>query len=162
MPESPATAHDLAHLLPDTYPFAGQSPTTPPEPTRLPKNLALITVRQVAEGIFDHVFVTTHIVESRITLSNKGIGYISPLYLYPNRQLRQKALYGTPYYELNLAPEFLRALSAAVGVPVEALVPEEVFAYIYAVLHSPTYRRRYAEFLRRDFPRVPLPPDGAA
>lgn len=30
-------------------------------------------------------------------------------------------------------------------------------AYIYAVLHAPAYRARYAEFLRIDFPRVPFP-----
>jgi hypothetical protein len=35
--------------------------------------------------------------------------------------------------------------------------PEEVFGYIYAVLHAPAYRTRYAEFLRIDFPRVPFP-----
>jgi hypothetical protein len=34
--------------------------------------------------------------------------------------------------------------------------PEDVFNYIYAVFHSPTYRTRYAEFLKSDFPRVPL------
>ena len=45
--------------------------------------LGLITVRQVAEGTFNHSFVTNTIVESRITLSNKGIGYLFPLYLYP-------------------------------------------------------------------------------
>ena len=37
--------------------------------------------------------------------------------------------------------------------------PEDVFNYIYAVLHSPTYRRRYAEFLKIDFPRLPLTSD---
>ncbi|HSI72735.1 MAG TPA: type ISP restriction/modification enzyme [Fimbriimonas sp.] len=35
--------------------------------------------------------------------------------------------------------------------------PEDVFHYIYAVLHSLAYRSRYAEFLKIDFPRIPLP-----
>lgn len=35
--------------------------------------------------------------------------------------------------------------------------PEEILGYIYAVLHALTYRTRYAEFLRIDFPRVPFP-----
>lgn len=35
--------------------------------------------------------------------------------------------------------------------------PRDVFDYIYAVLHSPTYRTRYADFLKSDFPRIPLP-----
>ncbi len=34
--------------------------------------------------------------------------------------------------------------------------PEDIFNYIYAVFHSPQYRQRYAEFLKIDFPRVPL------
>lgn len=34
--------------------------------------------------------------------------------------------------------------------------PEDIFNYIYAVFHSPTYRQRYAEFLKIDFPRVPM------
>jgi len=37
--------------------------------------------------------------------------------------------------------------------------PEDVFHYIYAIFHSPTYRSRYAEFLKSDFPRVPLTSD---
>ena len=34
--------------------------------------------------------------------------------------------------------------------------PEAVFDYLYAVFHSPTYRSRYTEFLKIDFPRLPL------
>ena len=41
----------------------------------------------------------------------------------------------------------------------EGVSPEEILAYIYAVLFSPTYRERYYEFLKYDFPRIPLPPD---
>ena len=37
--------------------------------------------------------------------------------------------------------------------------PEDVVHYVYAVLHSPEYRRRYAEFLKTDFPRIPLTGD---
>ena len=38
--------------------------------------------------------------------------------------------------------------------------PEQVLHYIYAVLHSPSYRERYGEFLKVDFPRIPYPKDG--
>ena len=41
----------------------------------------------------------------------------------------------------------------------ETFGPEDVFAYMYAVFHSPTYRTRYAEFLKIDFPRLPLTSD---
>ncbi len=39
--------------------------------------------------------------------------------------------------------------------------PEDVFYYAYAIFHSPTYRERYAEFLKIDFPRLPLTADVA-
>ncbi len=37
--------------------------------------------------------------------------------------------------------------------------PEDVFHYMYGVFHAPGYRSRYAEFLKRDFPRLPLTSD---
>ena len=43
-----------------------------------------------------------------------------------------------------------------------APTPEDIFDYIYAVLHCPAYRKTYAEFLRIDFPRIPWPKDAAA
>jgi len=36
------------------------------------------------------------------------------------------------------------------------ITPEDIFHYIYTVFYSPTYRTRYAEFLKIDFPRLPL------
>ena len=39
--------------------------------------------------------------------------------------------------------------------------PEDVFNYIYGVLHTPSYRERYREFLKIDFPRIPYPKDAA-
>jgi hypothetical protein len=42
----------------------------------------------------------------------------------------------------------------------KTFTPEDVFYWIYGVFHSPQYRQRYAEFLKIDFPRVPLPKDG--
>ncbi len=63
----------------------------------------------------------------------------------------------------NLAPAFLAALAQALDRPVagphglpEGVTPEEVLAYVYAVLHAPSYRSRYAGFLKSDFPRIPL------
>jgi predicted helicase len=41
------------------------------------------------------------------------------------------------------------------GLPT-GLTPEGIFHYAYAVFHSPGYRSRYAEFLKIDFPRLPL------
>ena len=38
------------------------------------------------------------------------------------------------------------------------LTPLKLFDYAYAILYSPAYRKRYFEFLRSDFPRLPLTP----
>jgi predicted helicase len=54
----------------------------------------------------------------------------------------------------NLSPDFRAFLDAR---DEHHYTPEEVLGYIYAVLHAPTYRSRYAEFLRIDFPRIPFP-----
>lgn len=62
----------------------------------------------------------------------------------------------------NLAPKFVEVFAAALGVGITAhglptgLTPEDIFHYAYAVFHSPGYRSRYAEFLKIDFPRLPL------
>jgi predicted helicase len=54
----------------------------------------------------------------------------------------------------NFTLEFLQAIKASLG---SEPTPEEIFYYIYAVLYSPAYRKRYQEFLKIDFPRIPLP-----
>ncbi len=53
----------------------------------------------------------------------------------------------------------LQFVSDGKGDLKETFGPEDVFNYAYAVFHSPTYRSRYAEFLRIDFPRLPLTSD---
>ena len=88
--------------------------------------------------------------------------YVFPLYLYPNPE----ELGLETERSLNFKPAFLTALSEALELPQvepfnlpEGVSPEEILAYIYAVLYSPTYRERYYDFLKYDFPRVPLPQD---
>ena len=54
----------------------------------------------------------------------------------------------------NLSAEFRAFLD---GRYEHHYTPEEILGYIYAILYTPTYRKRYAEFLRIDFPRIPFP-----
>ena len=65
----------------------------------------------------------------------------------------------------NLSPDFVEEFAAKLrlefvsdgrGDLKKTFGPEDIFAYAYAVFHSPTYRTRYAEFLKIDFPRLPL------
>ena len=77
-----------------------------------------------------------------------------PLYLYPAADRGELfANDGLLERQPNLNPKLVSALSEAHG---RAPSPEEIFHYVYAVLYAPTYRRKYAEFLRIDFPRVPF------
>ncbi len=129
-------------------------------------NLGLVTVRQVAEETFNHAFVSNTIVENRITLSNKGTGYFFPLYRYEYPPTSNKPLLSiqAPKRTPNLAPALLRNCEANLGLRFveEAsgepnnFSPEDVFHYIYAILHSPLYRELNAEYLKIDFPRLPL------
>jgi predicted helicase len=56
--------------------------------------------------------------------------------------------------EANFAPEYVEAIAAATGQSPE---PLQLIHYLYAVAYSPRYRARFADELRRGFPRLPLP-----
>jgi predicted helicase len=74
-----------------------------------------------------------------------------PLYLYPDEDLyNNNARYKR---EVNINPQILETLKKTYG---KGPTPEAVLYYIYAVLYSNTYRKKYAEFLKSDFPRIPL------
>ena len=74
-----------------------------------------------------------------------------PLWLYPRD--RQDLLEEPSSKRVaNFSPEFQAEIKNKIG----KTTPEKVFFYLYAVLYSPGYRARYAEFLKRDFPRVPI------
>jgi predicted helicase len=132
------------------------------------ENLGLVTVRQVAEGVFNHAFVSSSIIESRVTLSNKGIDFLFPLYLYidTNKPKKRKPLGSTlmlfepqASYAIkkpNISESLLQSLSSTYRKEPST---EEIFYYIYAVLYSNTYRTKYAEFLKIDFPRIPFTKD---
>ncbi|MDD3536560.1 MAG: DNA methyltransferase, partial [Candidatus Cloacimonetes bacterium] len=117
------------------------------------ENLALISVRQVAEGIFNHVLITDIIAESRITLSNKGIGYLFPLYLYPNAAKEDR--WDGTQRDYNIAAKLLERLQKQW----QDFKPEQLFYYVYAILHSKLYRERFSQYLRLDFPRIPFTED---
>ena len=128
-------------------------------------NIGLISVRQVAEGEFNHVFVTDTLVESRVTLSNKGIAYCWPLRVRsPSDGDVQTEL--ELQDKVNCSPTLISRLESCTGTCYSDMGsfktsglfgPLDVFGYVYAVLYSAQYRKRYSEFLKIDFPRVPLP-----
>jgi len=109
-------------------------------------NICLLTCKQQSTFNFQHVFVTRNINDMcSISLQTKETGYAFPLYLYHEDGTK------TP----NLNQEIVDKIKEIVG----ETIPEDIFDYIYAVLHSPSYREKYKEFLKIDFPRVPYPRD---
>ncbi len=81
---------------------------------------------------------------------------VFPLWLYPQPK---KDLLQEPNNDRqpNFSAEFLAEIKTKIG----RATPEQIFYYLYAILYSTGYRTRYAEFLKRDFPRVPLTSDKA-
>ena len=120
----------------------------------IPANFGLVTCRQLAGNEWSHIFIANHIVDDcYISNKTKERGYIFPLY-----QISGEA--GNIFGENELVPNFnaevLKKIEKSLG---EKANPQELFNYIYAMLHSPDYRNRYREFLKIDFPRVPYPTD---
>lgn len=145
-------------------------------------NVALITTRQtqdqwdafVANGLCGHTACAAYDINCTLPL------YVYPEVSRPGEQQRLEDTEGSHWpagkdgRRPNLSPKFVEEMEQKLGlkfVPeqpeavsrkpsaVSAFGPEDVFNYIYAVFHSPIYRKRHAEFLKIDFPRVPLTSD---
>jgi predicted helicase len=135
------------------------------------ENMGLLAKRQSKREPFSYVWCANMIVESCVFESAYANGTFFPLYLYTDAT--QTAFDtgdagGKGGRRPNLDPAFIEDVSANLGLrfipdgkgDLEATFgPEDVFNYIYAIFHSPTYRTRYAEFLKIDFPRLPLTSD---
>jgi predicted helicase len=125
------------------------------------RNVALVTVRRVPAGAECRYFLASRQVISNgmIRSDNQSIDSLFPLYVNASEQAPVAAR------RPNLAPAFTKEFAGKLrlrfkederGDLKKTFGPEDVFDYIYAVFHCPTYRTRYAEFLKIDFPRVPL------
>ncbi|MEL7562847.1 type ISP restriction/modification enzyme [Dehalogenimonas sp. 4OHTPN] len=129
----------------------------------LKDNLALISARMNKTQEMNHFLCARNITE--IKCGEYTIGsYLFPLYLYPVKGEMQFEVGRRP----NLNPEFIKDISNKLelafipdgkGDLETTFGPEDIFNYAYAVFHSPTYRSRYAEFLKIDFPRLQLTSD---
>lgn len=126
-------------------------------------NLALLTSRMTKGESFRHVQVTRFAPEVICMSPNtSNNGFVFPLWLESNScELRPDLLEGEK--RVNLSQTFLKALDRSLSALDSScsapplVTPEAVFDYIYSVLHSENFRTRYQEFLKSDFPRIPLP-----
>jgi len=138
------------------------------------ENFGIITTRQTRDK-WD-LFATNQVCGHK-SCAAYDINYLFPLYLYPSideKNSRQETLHDSSWSRgpngrvPNLNPDFVSDFASRLGLTfvsdghgdlAATFGPEDIFDYIYAVFHSPTYRQRYAEFLKIDFPRVPLTSD---
>ncbi len=133
------------------------------------ENLCLNVVRQTKSEHWQHAVMTDKPAPA-VFVEIKDGSTVFPLYLYatPRTDLFDDCAAGSRCP--NLAPEFIADFSARLQLDFvpdgcgdlrKTFGPEDVFHYAYAVFHSPAYRSRYTEFLKGDFPRLPLTRDVA-
>jgi len=147
-------------------------------------NLCLMAVRQMMDNIpYSHVFVSKKVPECRVFACSRGAANVFPLYIYKTskKEKKHKGLTAMMLFEdesdydvkkPNFNSKFISVLSNRLKMSFAfnkperparnsrlktEFIPEDIFYYIYAVLHSPFYRKRYEEFLKIDFPKIPLP-----
>lgn len=113
-------------------------------------NLGLCLIKICSRDDDCPVFVTNKITDKTL-LSSKDNANVFPLYLYEEN-------FGKVEKRPNFNAEVYDKIAAAVKCKPS---PEDVFDYIYAVLHTPEYRSKYKEFLKVDFPRIPYPKSAA-
>ena len=131
----------------------------------LKNNLGLIVPRQTVQD-YRHCFITNKIFEGNITASAKlfGTGNGFPLYLYSDKT---NEIFNEEKRKPNLNQGIVKEIAEKLGLTFtnekgetkDTFAPIDILDYIYAVLHSPTYREKYKEFLKIDFPKVPYPKD---
>lgn len=95
------------------------------------------------------VFCSEHIADFNLFYRGGNVNF--PLYLYPNEK---KLLNNSKDPKRsNINSKIIKSFTETYS---KEPTPEEIFYYIYAVLYSNTYRIKYDEFLKSDFPRVPF------
>ena len=116
---------------------------------------------------WEHVFCTRLLIQHH-TVSLKEVNYLLPLWLVGEWSHEEK--------RPNVDPAVVATVTCSTGLAYRARPlaqcmtwdgrgnfrsdygPQDLFDWIYALLHSEEYRTRYADFLKSNFARVPLPP----
>jgi predicted helicase len=127
------------------------------------KNICLATTRFISGSLFNHIFCSEHISDiCLLSTKTSESAYIFPLYIYEEtKDSNQSTLTGGTISNGGKQPNFTEEFKNFIKekYPNKEITPEEILNYIYAVLHSPTYRKKYEEFLKIDFPKIPFVSD---
>ncbi|QIG90642.1 N-6 DNA methylase [Chryseobacterium sp. POL2] len=136
------------------------------------ENLLIGIGRQgLAVGNIEWCLATVSRNPTDANMFRRGGVNLFPLYLYPETkgQISDETSERVP----NLNMEIINKIANSLGLyfaperpnyseqteETNQFYPEDILDYIYAVLHSPSYREKYKEFLNIDFPRIPYPTD---
>ena len=130
------------------------------------KNIALNLNKNGRSLTSHNYFLSNQITDKNLVSSLDSVNTF-PLYLYPeiNGQLSTEI---DEIRKPNLKPEIVALIATQLKLQfqsekernsVSSFAPIDILDYIYAVLHSPTYRETYKEFLKIDFPKIPYPKD---
>jgi predicted helicase len=133
----------------------------------LHSNTVLNVSKQAIKG-FNHIFVGNSPCDKNYIASagQFGAGNAFPLYIYPE-STEQKILEQTLKRIPNLNVDIVNQIAEQLGLVFtnekedteNTFAPLDLLDYIYASLNSPTYREKYKEFLKIDFPKIPYPKD---
>ncbi len=130
-------------------------------------NLGLVIGRQglaVGTMTWNLSFITKNMTD--LNIYRRGGGNTYPLYLYPENN-EQQTIEESADRKPNLNQEIVREIAEKLELTFtnekeqmeNTFAPIDILDYIYAIIHSPTYREKYKEFLKIDFPRIPYPKD---
>lgn len=109
----------------------------------LKENIAILVKRQGKRDPYSYVFLSNKLTESCVFESAFANNTVCPLFTYEG--LEKKS---------NLNQNFCTKMNNEVE---DHRNDFTIFDYIYGVLYLPYYRKKYAEQLKTDFPRIPLP-----
>ena len=132
-------------------------------PTRF-RNLGFVCMRNSRDKRNDLFFCVNGVTDKGI-ISSVDNSTVLPLFVFPEELTLRPGGSDLSKPVLNFAPSFLGAITQRLGIrfdaqlylpSVDSIGPYDIFQYFYALVFSVGFRNRYAEFIRTDFPRVPL------
>lgn len=113
--------------------------------------LVLYRFQYKASEPFTCSFISNRIIDIN-SLQSPGGACIFPLYLYNTNEDQTKLNINQAQRKTNFTEKFRKYKDKEL----KRYTDEQIFYYIYGLLHSNEYRARYDEFLKRDFPRIDL------
>lgn len=124
------------------------------------ENIGLVFTRGIISDIdFENIFISDKIIDINFT---KYQTYFAPLYLYEEVDSSTDLNFDEeckPNFKKSFI-DFLKKYLNGSLIKSEDY-PHKILSYIYAVLYAPTYRSRYKEDLKYDYPRIPFTDDSS-